>query len=140
MPNRIRRVFFVVPTATILAAGAAQAAQCGDTPQGFKAWLEDFKQVAINDGVSPNVVGSALATATFDRSVLGHDQGQAALQGNYTAFAARHVTPQRVKRGRMMLVAYAEPLERIEQRFGVPGPVLAISARPAGSIRPSARS
>ena len=107
-----------------MGAGAAAAAECGDSPDGFKAWLEDFKQVAINDGVSPDVVDSALATATFDRSVLSHDHGQAALQGDYAAFAARHITPQRLKRGKTMLIAYAEPLERIEERYGVPGPVL----------------
>ena len=32
--------------------------------------------------------------------------------------------PRRLKRGKTMLIAYAEPLERIEQRYGVPGPVL----------------
>jgi len=99
-------------------------ADCGDSPEGFKAWLDGFKQVAINDGISPEVVDSALATATFDRSVLSHDRGQGALQGNFAAFAAGHITPGRIKQGKTMLLAQAEPLERIEQRYGVPGPVL----------------
>ena len=86
--------------AAALSAGIARAAECGDSPEGFRAWLEDFKQVAINDGVSPDVVDSALATATFDRSVLAHDHGQGSLQGNYAAFAARHITPRRIKRGK----------------------------------------
>jgi lytic murein transglycosylase len=105
-------------------AASARAADCGDSPEGFKAWLDGFKQVAINDGISPEVVESALATATFDRSILSHDRGQGAWQGNFAAFAAAHVTAGRIKRGKMMLLAYAEPLERIEQRYGVPGPVL----------------
>lgn len=109
---------------TLSGLAPARAAQCGDTPDGFGAWLEDFKQVAINDGVSPDVVDSALATAKFDPSVLSHDHGQGSLQGDYASFAARHITPARIKRAQSMLVAYAEPLERIEQRFGVPGPVL----------------
>ena len=75
---------------------------------------QDFKQIAINDGVSPDVVDSALTNAKFDPSVLAHDHLQAGLQGNYTAFAVRHITPGRIKRGKTMLVAYAEPLERIE--------------------------
>jgi len=110
-------------------ATSARAADCGDTPEGFKAWLDGFKEVAINDGgISPEVVDSALATATFDRSVLAHDRGQGswqgAKQGNFAAFAAAHITAARIKRGKAMLLAYAEPLERIEQRYGVPGPVL----------------
>ena len=123
MRNSILTALLVV-VAGALGASAAGAAQCGDDPQGFQAWLEDFKQVAINDGVSPDVVDSALAYARFDRSVLAHDHGQGAWQGNAAAFAARHVTPARIKRGKTMLLAYAEPLERIEQRYGVPGPVL----------------
>ncbi len=105
-------------------AAPAGAADCGDSPEGFRVWLDSFKQVAINDGISPEVVDSALATATFDPTVLSHDRGQAAWQGNFAAFAAGHITPGRIKRGKMMLLAYAEPLERIEQRYGVPGPVL----------------
>jgi membrane-bound lytic murein transglycosylase B len=56
--------------------------------------------------------------------MLAHDHGQGALQGNYASFAARHITPGRIKRGKTMLVAYAEPFEKIEQRYGVPAPVL----------------
>jgi lytic murein transglycosylase len=110
--------------AVVAFAASAQAADCGDSPEGFQAWLEGFKQVAVNDGISPEVVDSALATATFDRTVLSHDRGQGARQGNFAAFAAAHITAGRIKRGKAMLLAYAEPLERIEQRYGVPGPVL----------------
>jgi lytic murein transglycosylase len=110
--------------AVVAFAASARAADCGDSPEGFKAWLDDFKQIAINKGISSEVVDSALATATFDRSVLSHDRGQGALQGNFAAFAAGHITPGRIKQGKRMLLAYAEPLERIEQRYGVPGPVL----------------
>jgi lytic murein transglycosylase len=120
----VRALSFAALAALAFCAAPARAAQCGDSPDGFRAWLEDFKQVAINDGVSPDVVDRSLANANFDPSVLAHDHGQGSLQGNYAAFAARHITPARVKRGKSMLVAYAEPLERVEQRYGVPGPVL----------------
>lgn len=113
-----------------LAAGLAlaapvQAAQCGNSPDGFQAWLDDFKQVAINDGVSPDVVDNALGTARFEPSVLKHDLGQSGWQGgNFQSFAASHITPSRLKRGKQMMLAYAEPLDRIEQTYGVPGAVL----------------
>jgi lytic murein transglycosylase len=107
-----------------MGGASADAAQCGNTAEGFKTWLEDFKQVAINDGVSPDVVDNALATANFEPSVLAHDHGQGALQGNFAGFAASHISPSRVKRGKTMLLAYAEPFQRIEERFGVPAPVL----------------
>src|SRR5271167_723383 len=125
MRARVSRALAVaVFAAAALGAVSARGAQCGDTAEGFKAWLEDFKQVAINDGVSPDVVDSALSTASFDPSVLAHDHGQAAFQGNYASFAARHIAPGRLKRGKTMLLAYAEPFEKIERRYGVPAPVL----------------
>ena len=43
---------------------------------------------------------------------------------NFAGFAASHVTPGMVARGKAELKRYAEPLAKIEQRFGVPGPVL----------------
>ncbi len=105
-------------------AVSARAADCGDRPEGFRAWLEDFKETAVDSGISPEVVDNALSTATFDRSILSHDRGQASWQGNFAAFAAQHITPGRIKRGKTMLLAYAEPLERMERRYGVPGPIL----------------
>jgi lytic murein transglycosylase len=125
MPGRGLKLLALVVIAFGFAA-SARAADCGDSPEGFKVWLDAFRQVAIDGGISPDVVDSALATATFDRSILSHDRGQASWQGggNFAAFAAAHITPGRIKRGKTMLLAYAEPLERIERRYGVPGPVL----------------
>ena len=98
MGVRASRLFAVAAfAAAALCVISARAAQCGDSGEGFRAWLEDFKQVAINDGVSPDVADSALAKASFDPSVLAHDHGQGAFQGNYASFAARHITPGRLK-------------------------------------------
>ena len=120
----LRALAVVVAVAAGAAVSSAEAAQCGDTPEGFKVWLDDFKQVAINDGVSPGVVDEAFANAKFDPSVLSHDRSQSGLQGGDASFAARHISPARVKQGKSMMLAYAEPLQRIEARFGVPAPVL----------------
>src|ERR1700722_7604324 len=115
-------VFLIVATAAA-GVGSARAADCGDSAAGFNEWLTSFKDVAIRDGISPQVVDSALNGVTFDASVAAHDRGQN-FGSNFEAFSARHVTPARIKKGKMMMLAYAEPLERIEQRYGVPGPVI----------------
>jgi lytic murein transglycosylase len=115
-------VFSIVAAATI-GGGSARAADCGDSAAGFNEWLTSFKEVAVRNGVSQQVVDSTLNGVTFDPSVAAHDRGQN-FGTNSAAFAARHITAPRVKRGKSMMLAYAEPLQRIEQRFGVPGPVL----------------
>ena len=118
-----RIVVFAAAAGAVLGAASVRAAQCGEGADGFNEWLNGFRQVAANDGISRGVIDAALTGVVYDPSVLAHDHGQG-LQENFDAFAARHVTPARVKKGKTMLIAYAEPFEKIEQRYGVPAPVL----------------
>ena len=122
--TNLKTLLFVIATATTLGATSARAADCGESAVGFNEWLDSFKSVAIRDGVSAQVANAALSSIVYDPSVAAHDRGQGFGQ-NFAAFAARHVTPGRIKRGKMMLLAYAEPFEKIERRYGVPAPVLA---------------
>ena len=119
----MQTAFFFIAAAAALGVASARAADCGDSADGFNQWLTSFKQVAVQNGVSQQVVDSSLNGVAFDPSVSAHDRGQN-FGTNFAAFSARHVTPARIKKGKTMLLAYAEPLERIEQRYGVPGPIL----------------
>ena len=83
-----------------------------------------LRRVAILDGVSPEVVDAALSGVAYDAAVKGHDHGVASFGSNFASFAASHITPGGVARGKAMMRTYAEPLRTIEQRFGVPAPVL----------------
>jgi lytic murein transglycosylase len=109
--------------AAAIGCGPARAADCGDSADGFDEWLASFKRVAIQNGVSPQVADSTLNGVTYNASVSSHDRGQN-FGSDYGAFAARHITPGRIKKGKTMLLAYAEPFQKIEQRYGVPAPVL----------------
>jgi lytic murein transglycosylase len=115
---------FVALALAALGAAPARAAECGDSASGFEEWLNSFKQVAISNGISSEVVDSALTGVAYDASVKAHDHGVAAFGRNFAGFASSHITPGRIKRGKTMLLAYAEPFEKIEQRYGVPAPVL----------------
>ncbi|MGH6797131.1 MAG: lytic murein transglycosylase, partial [Roseiarcus sp.] len=108
----------------ILMGAPARAEDCGRNGEGFNAWLASFRQVALLNGVSPAAVDSALAGVAYNSEVKRHDGGAAMFGHNFAGFAASHVTPGMVARGRAELKRYAEPLAKIEQRFGVPGPVL----------------
>jgi lytic murein transglycosylase len=109
--------------ATLLAAGQASAATCRD-PAGFEKWLDDIGQEAVAQGISPNAVRQGLSGVTFDQSVIKRDRGQGVFKQSFEQFAGRMVSPARLKGGANMLKRHAETLARIEQRFGVPGPVL----------------
>jgi lytic murein transglycosylase len=120
----LRALVFAAAIAVIFVAAPARAEECGKSAAGFDAWLSSFKEVARLDGVSPEVVDAALGGVAYDPSVKAHDYGVAAFGHNFAGFAASHVTPGGIARGKAMLRAYAGPLAKIEQRFGVPGPVL----------------
>jgi lytic murein transglycosylase len=124
MQGRLLRALVPALAAAGFGAASAHATECGRNGEGFDAWLKSFRQVAILDGVSPEVVDAALSGVAYDHSVKAHDGGVAAFGHNFEAFAASHITPGGVARGKAMLRTYAGPLAKIEQRFGVPGPVL----------------
>jgi lytic murein transglycosylase len=110
--------------ALLVAKPVAPPADCGETPDGFAAWLEGFRQEAEISGLPPTVIESALSNVAYDPDVIAHDRRQGSFGQDFDKFVAKRVSGYRVRKGRQMLVAYAEPLDKIERRFGVPGPVL----------------
>ncbi len=107
----------------LLAAGQASAATCRD-PAGFEKWLGDIEQEALAQGISPEAVRRGLSGVTFDQSIIRKDRGQGVFKQSFEQFAGRMVSPARLKGGANMLKKHAATLARIEQRFGVPGPIL----------------
>ncbi len=115
---------FAAAATVVLGAPYARAQECGRNAEGFNAWLSSFRHVAVLDGVSPEVVDETLSGVAYDASVKAHDHGVAAFGTNFAAFAASHITPGGIARGKALMRSYAEPLKTIEERFGVPAPVL----------------
>ena len=114
----------LVLCALVASLTPACALDCGKSGEGFGEWLRSFHEVAVFNGVSAEAVERGLAGVTYDPSVKAHDHGAASFGHNFEGFAASHVTPGMVSRGRAMLKKYAEPLQTIEARFGVPAPVV----------------
>ena len=124
MRARAFAAFVFAVAAAWLSAAPARAIECGRSAEGFGTWLSSFREVARLDGVSPEAVDAGLSGLSYDASVKAHDHGVAAFGSNFASFAASHITAGRVARGRALLQRYAGPLRTIEERFGVPGPVL----------------
>jgi len=98
---------------------------CADTEAGFEAWVASFGSHAVTEGVSARTVEAALGAVVYDPAVISLDRSQRAFKVTPEEFVAKHVTPARVAKGRARLHSEAPLFARIEQRFGVPGPVLA---------------
>jgi lytic murein transglycosylase len=108
--------------AAALAVGSGFAADCqhGD----FGTWLEKFKKDAAAQGISQKTIDSALNGVAFDQAIIDHDHSQTVFQQSFEQFSGRMVSRDRLRKGENMLKRYASILDRIEERYGVPGPVL----------------
>jgi lytic murein transglycosylase len=108
--------------AAALAVGSGFAADCqhGD----FGTWLEKFKKDAAAQGISQKTIDSALSGVAFDQAIIDHDHSQTVFQQSFEQFSGRMVSRDRLRKGENMLKRYASILDRIEERYGVPGPVL----------------
>lgn len=109
----------------VFAAAPARAAQCGNDASGFPAWLESFKQEAVSEGISPDVVASALNGVTYNTTVIHLDRSQKrTFGGSFEQFAAGRVTGGRIAKGKAMMQRYADVLAQIQSRFGVQPEIL----------------
>ena len=108
----------------LFASSAASAASCGDTGDGFDAWLADFKRTAVAQGISANTANTALAGLSYDPTVVRLDRSQRSFKLSFEEFYARRVGPGLLRRGQALMRTHQATLARIEQRFGVPAPIL----------------
>jgi lytic murein transglycosylase len=90
----------------------------------FDSWLAGFKQEAAAQGISQSTIATALNGVTFDPTVIARDHGQDVFQQSFEQFSGRMVSPDRLHKGANMLKRYGSILVRIEDAYGVPGPVL----------------
>jgi len=114
----------ILALGTFLSCAAAHAAECGHDAGGFNAWLVRFKARAAAQGISPGAISSALAGVSYDPTVIRLDRSQRSFKLSFEQFYARRVGPGLIRRGLSLMRSHHTTLERIEQRFGVPGAVL----------------
>jgi lytic murein transglycosylase len=113
----------VTLAAMLLAQSAIASPRCRNTGS-FETWLAKFKQDAAAQGVSHRAISAALDGVTFDPAIIRRDSGQAVFQQSFLQFAGRMTSAGRYQNGLRQLKAKADLLSRIEQRFGVPPPVV----------------
>jgi lytic murein transglycosylase len=122
---RFLKIAIAAGLVTLAATPVLAGPDCGESGIGFNEWLPDMEQEAIASGIPAGIVQEALSSATYDPDVVAHDRHQgSSLHGDVASFAAKRVTNYRVKKGKQMMIAYGEALDAIENKYGVPAPVL----------------
>jgi lytic murein transglycosylase len=114
------RLGFVLLWLGIAAPAVAASVPCGGD---FAAWLDGVKREAAAAGISQHAIQSALGTVTYDPGIIARDHAQGVFRQSFEQFSGRMVPP-RLARGQRLLRQYAPVFARIEQQFGVPGPVI----------------
>jgi lytic murein transglycosylase len=110
--------------AALLIAFAPHAFAACQSPAAFGGWLQGFKQEAVAQGISPDVVAMALNGLTYDPATIAKDRGQGVFAQTFLQFSGRMVSGNRLQTGGALLKKYANVFNKIEQQYGVPGPVL----------------
>ncbi|MGO9390417.1 lytic murein transglycosylase [Rhodoblastus sp.] len=122
--RRAKNTFVAFGFLAALAALPARAAECGHDAEGFADFLSNIRQEAVTAGVSESAIDAGLNGVTYNRSVISHDRGQKVFHQSFEEFSARMVNSFRLHKGAKLLNQNAELFSKIEQQYGVPGPVL----------------
>jgi lytic murein transglycosylase len=114
----------VVVALSLATVPAGAMADCGNDAAGFGSWLARFKARAAAEGISSATIAQALAGVTYDPTVVRLDRSQRSFKLSFEEFYARRVGAGLIRRGQSLMRTHQATLQRIEQRFGVPGPIL----------------
>jgi lytic murein transglycosylase len=120
--------------AAVLACAIPQAAlaQRSPTPDNpncqntgnFERWLTGFRQEAASNGISQATIASALNGMTLDPGIIARDRKQGFFAQTFTAFSSKLISSNRLQNGSSRLKQHRDLLAKVEQEFGVPGPVI----------------
>src|SRR3990170_1312123 len=110
--------------AVVLLGLAPHAFAACANPSEFGRWLQGFKQEAVAQGISPRTVSYALDGLTYDPATIAKDRGQGVFAQSFLQFSGRMVSANRLQVGAALLKKYSGVFARIQQEYGLPGPVL----------------
>ncbi|BCH30013.1 lytic transglycosylase [Mesorhizobium sp. L-8-10] len=109
-----------------LAAGAAEAAKCGNNSAGFETWKAAFSREAAANGIGQKALG-ALAQTSYASKTIAADRNQKSFKLSLNQFMAKRGGKTIASKGKSLRRQNADLFNRIEQRYGVPaGPLIAI--------------
>jgi len=113
-----------VGLAVLFAAAAANAAAPCRSSGPFNQWLSELEREAASQGISQQTIAAAAPYLTYDQRIVNIDRGQRVFTQTFLEFSDRMAAAYRIQRGRALIEKYQPVFARIEQRYGVPAPVI----------------
>jgi lytic murein transglycosylase len=113
----------IAPAVAEPTPGAQANANCQNTGS-FDRWLADFRKEAAASGISRATISAALDGMTMDPGIIARDRRQSFFAQSFTAFAGKLISQNRIQNGTAKLKQHRELFAKVEQEYGVPGPVI----------------
>ncbi len=108
---------FIATSITFCLLATAAHAQ---SAEGFSSWLDDFKSRAAAQGIQSSVIEGALTGVELNERVLALDQKQPEGKISFTQYLRNTVSPERIRKGREMMLTHHAVLKKISNQYGVP--------------------
>lgn len=121
---RIAAAIAVLAFACSAGAHAADAPVALDAEARFRAFLQDFRQEALNAGISGGTYDRAVAGIDLNTRVETLNLNQPEFVRPVWDYLAGAITEVRVRRGKELIAANAELFARLQETYGVPAEVL----------------
>jgi peptidoglycan lytic transglycosylase B len=93
-------------------------------PSFEEKWLADLRQEALSRGISQATVDLALTNLVPEPVVVVRDREQPESTQSLDSYLARHVSARTVARANDAARTYRVLLERVEGKYGIPGPLM----------------
>ncbi len=113
----------VTPVLAEPTPAAPANANCRNTGS-FERWLAGFRQEAAGSGISRATIASALDGMTLDPGIIARDRRQSFFAQSFQAFSSKLISQNRIQNGTARLRQHRDLLAKVEQEFGVQGPVI----------------
>ncbi|MEM7241953.1 MAG: lytic murein transglycosylase [Pseudomonadota bacterium] len=108
-------------TSAILVLGSGAFAKCGGD---FSSFVAGLKKEAVQRGASKAEADRFFASVKRDKKVISQDRSQSVFRQNFSQFAGRVVSQNRMQVGASKWKQYRGTFDRAERDYGIPAPVL----------------
>lgn len=104
-----------------VARGEAAASAETSAAESFGACVASLQREARDQGLPDSIVDGALGAVSFQQRVVELDRSQPEFTRTFAAYLDRRVSDWKVAQGRLLLAQHAPMLQRLSERYGVPG-------------------
>ena len=107
--------------ALFMALSTSLAFATDDEAKKFATCLTELASAARTEGIPAALANETLSALQFQPRVIELDRAQPEFQQTFAAYLRGRVTSTRVERGRQLRDQHEELLERLTDKFGIPG-------------------